>query len=42
MALVCLLLALAPFAIWTARNQRVFHVFQPLAPRYATDPGEDI
>ena len=40
-ALVCLLLALAPFAIWTARNQRVFHVFQPLAPRYATDPGED-
>lgn len=40
--LVCLLLALAPFAVWTARNARVFHVFQPLAPRYATDPGEDI
>jgi hypothetical protein len=39
-ALVCLLLALAPFAIWTARNARVFHVFEPLAPRYATDPGE--
>jgi hypothetical protein len=38
--LVCLLLALAPFAIWTARNARVFHVFEPLAPRYATDPGE--
>ena len=38
---VCLLLALAPFAIWTARNWSVFHVFQPLAPRYATDPGED-
>jgi hypothetical protein len=42
MALVCLLLALAPFAVWTARNERVFHVFEPLAPRYATDPGEEI
>jgi hypothetical protein len=39
--LVCLLLALAPFALWTVRNWRVFHVFEPLAPRYATDPGED-
>ena len=36
----CVLLGLAPFAAWTARNWRVFHVFQPLAPRYATDPGE--
>ena len=25
---------------WTARNWQVFHVFEPLAPRYATDPGE--
>jgi hypothetical protein len=41
MALVCLLLALTPFAVWTGRNWMVFHVFQPLAPRYATDPGED-
>jgi hypothetical protein len=41
-ALVCLLLALTPFALWTARNFSVFHVFEPLAPRYATDPGEDI
>ena len=40
MAAVCLLLALLPFAIWTARNWHVFHVFEPLAPRYATDPGE--
>ena len=38
---VCGLLALAPFSIWTVRNWSVFHVFQPLAPRYATDPGED-
>ena len=41
MALICVLLALAPFALWTARNWQVFHVFQPLAPRLATDPGED-
>lgn len=40
MALVCTLLALTPFAAWTARNWRVFHVFEPLAPRLATDPGE--
>ena len=40
--LVCLLLALAPFAAWTARNWRVFHLFEPLAPHYATEPGEDI
>jgi hypothetical protein len=40
MAVVCVLLAMAPFAVWTARNWRVFHVFEPLAPRLATDPGE--
>ena len=40
MMLVCLLLALVPFAAWTARNWSVFHVFEPLAPRLATDPGE--
>lgn len=40
MAAACLVLALLPFAIWTVRNWRIFHVFEPLAPRYATDPGE--
>ena len=39
MTLVCFLVALAPFAAWTARNWQVFHVFEPLAPRYANDPG---
>ncbi|MGD0829801.1 MAG: glycosyltransferase family 39 protein [Terracidiphilus sp.] len=39
-AVGCLLLALTPFAAWTARNWAVFHVFQPLAPRYANDPGQ--
>jgi hypothetical protein len=37
----CILLALAPFAVWTVRNWQAFHVFEPLAPRLANDPGED-
>jgi hypothetical protein len=41
LALVCLLVSLAPFAFWTWRNWHVFHVVEPLAPRYATDPGEE-
>ena len=36
---LCVLLPLLP---WTVRNWRTFHVFEPLAPRYATDPGEKI
>ncbi|RZU43011.1 dolichyl-phosphate-mannose-protein mannosyltransferase [Edaphobacter modestus] len=34
---LCVVLPLVP---WTARNWRTFHVFQPLVPRDATDPGE--
>jgi hypothetical protein len=34
------LLSVVPFVFWTARNFRTFHIFEPLAPRYATDPGE--
>jgi hypothetical protein len=41
MAVACVLLVLAPFAVWTLRNWRVFHVVQLLAPRYANDPGEN-
>jgi len=41
-ALLCALLAALPFLPWTIRNYRVFHVFQPLAPRFANDPGESI
>lgn len=33
-------LSLAPLVPWTVRNWRTFHVFEPLAPRYANDPGE--
>lgn len=34
---LCVLLPLVP---WTVRNRRTMHVFQPLAPRSAADPGE--
>ncbi len=33
-------IALAPLTPWTIRNWRDFHRFQPLAPRYASDPDE--
>jgi 4-amino-4-deoxy-L-arabinose transferase-like glycosyltransferase len=32
--------AVAPLVPWTVRNFRTLHHFQPLAPRYATDPDE--
>lgn len=40
LAAACTLLSLIPFFAWTVRNQLTFHVFQPLAPRYANNPGE--
>lgn len=39
-ALLCLVLVAFPFVPWTIRNAVTFHVFQPLAPKLATDPGE--
>ena len=36
-AALCVVLPLLP---WTVRNWSTFHVFQPLAPRYANDPDE--
>ena len=41
-ALVCTVIIAVPFAAWTVRNERTFHVFQPLAPRLAADPGEAV
>jgi len=38
-AALCVVIPLAP---WTVRNYRTFHVFQPLAPRFATDPRESV
>ncbi len=32
--------ALLPLVPWTVRNLHTFHLFQPLAPRYANDPNE--
>jgi hypothetical protein len=40
LAVIAGLLSLLPFVVWTARNARTFGVFEPLAPRYANDPGE--
>ncbi len=40
LAMLAALLSLLPFVAWTVRNERTFHVFEPLAPRYANDPGE--
>jgi 4-amino-4-deoxy-L-arabinose transferase-like glycosyltransferase len=39
-ALVVTLLAVAPLAPWAWRNWKVFHRFQPLAPRYANEEDE--
>jgi 4-amino-4-deoxy-L-arabinose transferase-like glycosyltransferase len=33
-------LSILPLVPWTIRNWRVFHRFQPLAPRYANEEGE--
>ena len=39
-ATVLCVIALALLVPWTLRNWRVFHLFQPLSPRYANAPGE--
>ena len=41
-AAVAALIVVLPLSLWAVRNWRVFHVVQPLAPRYANDPGEDV
>lgn len=41
-AAVCAALTALPLVPWTVRNARTFHVFQPLAPKSAADPGEPI
>jgi 4-amino-4-deoxy-L-arabinose transferase-like glycosyltransferase len=38
--IVLSLCALAPLVPWTMRNFRTLHLFQPLAPRYATEQDE--
>jgi 4-amino-4-deoxy-L-arabinose transferase-like glycosyltransferase len=41
-AVVTSLLVALPLSVWAARNWRIFHVVQPLAPHYANDPGEEV
>ena len=38
--LLLIVVSALPLLPWTVRNWRVFHEFQPLAPRYANEPGE--
>ncbi|AXC12841.1 putative O-linked GlcNAc transferase-putative TPR-containing transmembrane protein [Acidisarcina polymorpha] len=40
LAILAGILSVLPFVPWAARNWRTFHIFQPLAPRYAMDPGD--
>ena len=39
-AALVLVISLAPLVPWTLRNWKQFHRFEPLAPRYASDPDE--
>ncbi|MDE3201226.1 MAG: glycosyltransferase family 39 protein [Acidobacteriota bacterium] len=39
---VSIVLGVIPFVAWTWRNFEIFHVFQPLVPKSATDPGEPV
>jgi hypothetical protein len=41
-AVLASLIVALPLALWGARNWAVFHVVQPLAPRYANDPSESV
>ena len=40
-AILCGVISVLPFAAWAIRNWVTFRIIQPLAPRYATNPGED-
>ena len=41
-AVLALLVVVLPLTFWAVRNWRVFHVVQPIAPKYANDPGEEV
>jgi hypothetical protein len=40
-AVACAIVAL-PLCGWAVRNWRVFHVVEPISPKYANDPGEEV
>jgi len=39
-AVVASAIVVLSLSVWAGRNWRTFHVIQPLAPKYANDPGE--
>lgn len=41
-AAVASLIVALPLAVWAVRNWKVFHVVEPLSPKYANDPGEEV
>jgi hypothetical protein len=41
-AVLASVIVVMPLVLWAGRNWRDFHVIQPLAPRYANDPGESV
>lgn len=41
-AMVASAIVVLPLCFWGVRNWRVFHVIQPLSPKYANDPGEEV
>jgi 4-amino-4-deoxy-L-arabinose transferase-like glycosyltransferase len=41
-AAIAALLTILPLVPWTVRNWYIFHTIQPLAPRFANDPGERV
>ena len=41
-AVVAAVIVVVPLMMWGARNWRVFHLVQPLAPESAMDPGEPV
>jgi hypothetical protein len=41
-ALLASVVIVVVMGMWGVRNWRVFHVIQPLSPRYANDPGEAV
>ncbi len=41
-AVLAALVVALPLGFWAVRNWRVFHVVQPISPKYANDPGEEV
>jgi hypothetical protein len=41
-AVVTSVMIALPVSLWAVRNWHVFHVVQPIAPKYANDPGEEV